>query len=130
MHAVDEDAAGAAMVRNEPSQPPRDAPTTSTASVRRCFTLGGDPKPPKPLFEYVANGSPAITGRNVLNFHVGFDLGYDPTWTFDAATDTWQRSIGGTPQTVTGPGPHRPRQRRGAVHAVLRRGRGADHRRG
>lgn len=104
VHAVDEDAAGAAMVRNEPSQPPRDAPHNLYGLGPALFALGGDPKPPKPLFEYLANGSPAITGRNVLDFHVGFDPGYDPTWTFDGATDTWQRSIGGTPQTVTGPG--------------------------
>ena len=45
-----------------------------------------------------------MTGRNVLGFHVGFDAGYDPTWTFDRATDTWQRSIDGAPSMVTGPG--------------------------
>ena len=104
VHAVDEDSAGAAMVRNEPSQPPRDAPHNLYGLGPALFALGGDPKPPKPLFEYVANGSPAVTGRNVLSFHVGFDAGYDPTWTFDGATDMWQRSIGGTPQLVTGPG--------------------------
>jgi Protein of unknown function (DUF3048) C-terminal domain len=92
------------MVRNEPSQPPRDAPHNLYGLGPALFALGGDPKPPKPLFEYVANGSPAVTGRNVLSFHVGFDAGYDPTWTFDGATDTWQRSIGEAPQTVTGPG--------------------------
>jgi hypothetical protein len=40
----------------------------------------------------------------VLNFHVGFDAGYDPTWTWDGATGTWARAIDGTPQTVTGSG--------------------------
>jgi hypothetical protein len=104
VHAVDEDAAGSAMVRNESSQPPRNAPHNLYGLGPALFALGGDPKPPKPLFEYVANGSPAITGRNVLSFHVGFDQQYDPTWTWDGATGTWQRSIGGTPQTVTGPG--------------------------
>jgi hypothetical protein len=104
VHAVDEDAAGSAMVRNESSQPPRNAPHNLYGLGPALFALGGDPRPPKPLFEYVANGSPAITGRNVLSFHVGFDQQYDPTWTWDGATGTWQRSIGGTPQTVTGPG--------------------------
>ena len=120
VHAVDEDAAGAAMVRNEPSQPPRDAPHNLYGLGPALFALGGDPKPPKALFEYVANGSPAITGRNVLSFHVGFDPGYDPTWTFDGATGTWQRSIAGCPPDRHRPGPDRAHQRGRAVHAVLR----------
>jgi hypothetical protein len=105
VHAVDEDAAGAAMVRNESSQPPRDAPHNLYGLGPALFALGGDPKPTKPLFEYVANGSPPVTGeRNVQSFHVGFEAGYDPTWTWDGATGTWSRSIGGVPQTVTGAG--------------------------
>jgi len=92
------------MVRNEPSQPPRNAPHNLYGLGPALFALGGDPKPPKALFQYLTAGSPAVTGRNVLNFHVGFDAGYDPTWTFDAATDTWQRSIDGAPSMVTGPG--------------------------
>src|SRR4029079_9353705 len=41
--------------------------------------------------------------QGVLNFHVGFEAGYDPTWTWNGTTGTWDRAIGGTPQTVTGP---------------------------
>jgi hypothetical protein len=104
VHAVDEDAAGAAMVRNEPSQPPRDAPHNLYGLGQPLFDLGGDPKPPPPLFTYLANGAPAVTGQGVLSFHVGFDPGYDPTWTWNATTGTWDRAIGGTPQTVTGSG--------------------------
>jgi hypothetical protein len=104
VHAVDEDAAGSAMVRNEPSQPPRDAPHNLYGLGPALVALGGDPKPPKALFQYLPSGSPAVTGRNVLGFHVGFDAGYDPTWIFDRATDTWQRSIDGAPSMVTGPG--------------------------
>lgn len=104
VHAVDEDAAGAAMVRNEPSQPQRDAPHNLYGIGPALFALGGDPKPPGPLFTYVAKDAPPVTGQGVLSFHVGFDPGYDPTWTWNATSGTWDRSIGGTPQTVTGPG--------------------------
>ena len=103
VHTVDENN-GDALVRNEPSQPPRDAPHNLYGLGPALFALGGDPKPPKALFEYLAQGAPPVTGRNVLSFHVGFDPGYDPTWTWDGSVGTWQRSIGGSPSTVTGPG--------------------------
>jgi len=101
--AVDENN-GDVLVRNESSQPSRDAPHNLYGLGPELFALGGDPKPPPALFGYVANGSPPVTGQGVLNFHVGFDPGYDPTWTWDGATGTWVRAIGGTPQTVTGSG--------------------------
>lgn len=106
VHAVDEDTGkpSGAMVRNEPSQPPRDAPHNLYGLGQPLFDLGGDPKPPPPLFQYVANGSPPVTGQGVLDFHVGFDPGFDPTWTWNGGTGTWDRAIGGAPQTVTGPG--------------------------
>jgi hypothetical protein len=104
VHAVDEDAAGSAMVRNEASQPPRDAPHNLYGLGPALFALGGQPVPTKPLFQYLANGAPAVAAQGVIAFHVGFEAGYDPTWTWDGATGTWSRSIQGTPQTVTGPG--------------------------
>ncbi len=118
VHAVDEEAAGSAMVRNEPSQPPRDVPHNLYGLGPALFALGGNPKPPKPLFEYVANGSPPISAPGVIDFHVGFVAGYDPTWTWDGATGTWKRSIGGAPQTVDRPRSHLARQRRRAVHQL------------
>ena len=104
VHAVDEDSAGKAMVRNEPSQPPRNAPHNLYGLGPALLALGGKPVPPKPLFTYLANGAPPVSAPGVLNFHVGFQAGYDPTWAWDGATGTWQRSIGGVPQTVTGSG--------------------------
>jgi hypothetical protein len=104
VHAVDEDAAGAAMVRNESSQPPREAPHNLYGLGQPLFDLGGDPKPPPALFQYLQNGAAPVSGQGVVNFHVGFDPGYDPTWTWDATTGTWQRAVDGTPQTVTGSG--------------------------
>jgi hypothetical protein len=103
VHAVDENN-GEALVRNEPSQPSRDAPHNLYGLGPELFAVGGDPKPPPALFTYVANGSPPVTGRNVQSFHVGFDLGYDPTWTWAATPGVWARAINGVPQTVTGPG--------------------------
>lgn len=104
VHAVDEDAAGPAMVRNQKDQPARDAPHNLYGLGQPLFDLGGTPKPPPPLFTYVANGAPPVTGQGVLNFHVGFEPGYDPTWTWNASTGTWDRAIDGTPQAVTGSG--------------------------
>jgi hypothetical protein len=104
VHAVDEDAAGAAMQRNQPDQPARDAPHNLYGLGQRLFDLGGDPKPPPALFEYLPAGTPGVTGDGVLSFHVGFDPGYDPTWTWNATSGTWDRSIGGSPSLVTGSG--------------------------
>lgn len=103
VHAVDEDAAGAAMVRNQADQPPRQAPHNLYGLGQSLFDLGGDPKPPPALFQYMANGAPAAAGQGVIDFHVGFDPGFDPTWTWVGAAGVWTRSIGGTAQQVTGP---------------------------
>jgi hypothetical protein len=103
VHPVDENNMDA-LVRNEPSQPPRDAPHNLYGLGPQLFAVGGDPKPPPPLFTYLATGAPPVTGQGVLNFHVGFDPGYDPTWTWNGTSGTWDRAIGGTPQTVTGSG--------------------------
>lgn len=108
VHSVDEDAAGAAMVRNEPNQPPRDAPHNLYGLGQPLFDLGGDPKPPPALFQYVAEGSPPVGGQPVTDFHVGFQAGYDPTWTWVGATGLWARSIQGVPQNVVGGAPIAP----------------------
>ena len=108
VHAVDESSAGNAMVRNQQDQPPRDAPHNLYGLGQPLFDLGGDPKPPPALFQYVANGAPPVTGQGVINFHVGFQAGYDPTWTWVAATGAWARAIDGVPQTVVGGAPIAP----------------------
>jgi hypothetical protein len=108
VHAVDEDTAGSAMVRNQQDQPPRDAPHNLYGLGQPLFDLGGDPKPPPALFQYVANGSPAIAGQGIIDFHVGFASGYDPTWTWVGQPGVWARSIGGVPQTVVGGAPIAP----------------------
>ena len=89
VHAVDESSAGDAMVRNESNQPPRDAPHNLYGLGPRLFDLGGDPKPPPPLFQYMANGAPAVGPQGVIDFHVNFTPPYDVTWTWDAPSGTW-----------------------------------------
>ena len=87
-------AATARWSATRPSQPPRDAPHNLYGHGPQLFALGGDPKPPPPLFEYLAGGATAaVTGLAACSsFHVGFDAGYDPTYTWDAASRTWKRS--------------------------------------
>ncbi len=102
VHAVDEDGAGAAMQRNEPSQPPRQAPHNLYGLGPALFALGGKPVPPPPLFQYFIAGAPRATGQGVLGMHIGFQAGYDPSYTFDGATDTWKRFLDGQPSTVVG----------------------------
>jgi hypothetical protein len=103
VHTVDENN-GDVLVRNEPSQPARDAPHNLYGLGPALFALGGDPKPPPALFTYVTKDTPPVGGQGVLNFHVGFDAGFDPTWTWNGTAGNWDRAIGGEPQTVTGNG--------------------------
>jgi hypothetical protein len=104
VHAVDEDAAtpSGAMERNAPGQPPREAPHNLYGHGPQLFALGGQPVPPPPLFQYFPAGTPTLTGDLVSSFHVGFASGYDPTYTWDAASGTWKRALDGGPHTVVG----------------------------
>jgi hypothetical protein len=70
VHAVDESSAGGAMVRNEPNQPPRDAPHNLYGLGPALFALGGQPVSPKPLFQYAVAGAP-VAGTGVLSMHLG-----------------------------------------------------------
>lgn len=101
VHAIDENNRDV-LVRNEPSQPRRSAPHNLYGLGQPLFDAGGDPKPPPALFQYIANDAPPIGPQGVIEFRVGFARGYDPVWTWDGATNTWKRSIGGVPQTVVG----------------------------
>src|SRR5262249_62269536 len=57
---------------------------------------GGAPAPPHPLFTYLAKGE-TFQGEGIDQFHVGFNAGYDPTYTWDPVSRTWKRSYGGAP---------------------------------
>ena len=80
-------------------------PTTSTATARRCSRSAATPKPPPALFEYVATGCAADhAARACSASHVGFDAGYDPTWTWDAASRHLEALASAGPRRPSGPG--------------------------
>jgi Protein of unknown function (DUF3048) N-terminal domain/Protein of unknown function (DUF3048) C-terminal domain len=104
VNAVDESAAQAngAMQRNAQGQPPRDAPHNLYAIGPKMIELGGDPKPPPALFQYLPNDAPPVAGTPVVSMRIGFIQGYDPTYTWDAGSKTWKRTQSGVPFTVVG----------------------------
>ena len=131
VHAVDEDAAGAAMVRNQQDQPPRDAPAQPLrprpAAVRPRrrpeAAAGAVPVPRRRRAGRHRPGRPRLPRglRPRVRPHVDVGRRHRHRGT---------RSIDGTPQTVTGSGAHLAGERGGPVHALHRRGRGADRGRG
>jgi hypothetical protein len=95
---VDESAAGGAMYRDHS----RRSPHNLYARPDQLFGRGGKPVPPPPLFQYLGAGA-VFNGQPASSFTVNQspDRGYDPTYTWDAASGTWKRSYGGTPFTMT-----------------------------
>lgn len=87
--AVDENNAGDAFYRD--SQ--RFAPHNLYGRTDQLWARGGEPVPPRPLFTYLPTGT-AFGGEPVASFRVGLSPGYDPTYTYDAATRSWKRSYG------------------------------------
>lgn len=85
---VDESSAGAAMFRD----PSRSAPYNLFGSAALLFALGGGtPVPPTPLFQYRPQGQSAV-GVAVSKFVVNFPSIYPMTWTWNATTNSWDRS--------------------------------------
>ena len=96
---IDESSAGPAMFRD----PTRYAPHNLYAVGPKLFTFPGTPAPPPALFAYrslhgVTIAKPATT---VSRFVVSFPSIYPVTWTWDAATGSWDRTLFGQPD-VTG----------------------------
>jgi hypothetical protein len=89
---VDENNAGDAFFRDNK----RFAPHNLYGDTGKLWARGGDPVPPHPLFTYLAKGE-TYQGEGIDQFHVGFNAGYDPTFTWDPATKTWKRSYGISP---------------------------------
>jgi len=109
VHAVDNTAAVAnganAMERDAPGQPKRAAPHNLYGHGPALFDLGGDPKPPPPLFQYTKPGSPnagANVGDPVVSMRIGWIGDYDASYQWDAATNTWKRFQHGDPHLVVG----------------------------
>ena len=95
---VDESSAGDAMYRD----PNLLAPHNLFARAPLLFRLGGTPTPPPALFTYRGPGQ-AVTGPTVARVVVPFPSIYPVTWTWDAATGSWDRTIFGQPG-ITGTG--------------------------
>ena len=95
VNAVDEDAAGDAMFRNQAKR----APHNLYGRPQALFDKGGQPVPPPPLFEYLAENE-VFAGEAVTSFRVGFGPGYAPNYTYDATSRTWKRDIDGVPFTM------------------------------
>jgi len=89
---VDENNAGDAFFREST----RFAPHNLYGDTAKLWTRGGEPVPPRPLFTYLAKGE-SFVGDGIDQFRVGFNPGYDPTYTWDPATKAWKRSYGPFP---------------------------------
>ena len=94
---VNETKAGDAMFRESS----RQAPHNLYGYPEKFFAFGGAPVPPQPLFSYLGAGQ-TFTGDPVESFTVGQspDPGYDPSYTWDATSGTWLRSVRGEPSTM------------------------------
>lgn len=96
---VDEDNAGVAMFRD----PNLYAPHNLFARAQLLFKdFTGAPTPPPALFAYRTSGEQA-TGPTVARVIVPFPSIYAVTWTWDATTKSWDRTLFGQPD-VTGTG--------------------------
>ena len=94
---LDETRAGSLMFRDHT----RSAPYNLYANVAQMYTKCGPPVPPPALFTYRAAHA-AVAGVPAATARVGF-LGspsFAVTWTWDAASGTWKRSIFGSPELV------------------------------
>jgi len=92
VNAVDETGAGNAMFRDRN----RPAPHNLFGRPADLVAKGGQPVPPKPLFQYLASNEQSA-GDPAAAAHIGFTAPYDPTYTYDAASRTWKRSYGLAP---------------------------------
>jgi hypothetical protein len=95
VNAIDESGAGNAMFREKT----RPAPHNLFGRPSDLVAKGGQPVPPKALFQYLG-AKEASTGDPASALHVGFIAPYDPNYTYDAPSRTWKRSYGPTPFTA------------------------------
>jgi hypothetical protein len=86
---IDENNAGDAFFRERT----RSAPHNLYGDTAKMWERGGEPKPPRAMFNYLAKGE-VFAGEGIDQFRVGFQRGYDPSYTFDPASRTWKRSYG------------------------------------
>jgi hypothetical protein len=79
----------------------KQAPHNLYGHTDQLLARGGKPVPPPPLFQYLPQGVP-FAGDQVQSFTVNFNVAgganeYQPTYTYDPASNTWKRSIGFQP---------------------------------
>jgi hypothetical protein len=92
---LDETTAGPLMFRDD-----RQAPYNLNARLNLMYSKCDKKQvPPPPLFTYRAANAP-VAGVPASSVHVGFLAGFDVTWTWDAASGTWKRSIFGSPEVT------------------------------
>ena len=87
---VDESSAGAAMYRD----PNLYAPHNLFAVAPLLFAFKGTPTPPPALFSYRPSGQKPV-GAPVASFVVPFPSFYPVTWTWNAVTTSWDRTLFG-----------------------------------
>ena len=95
---IDESSAGAGMFRD----PTRYAPHNLYARAPQLFAFGGKPIPPPALFSYRPTGQ-LVTGSPVKRFVVPFPSIYPVSWSWNATTGSWDRTLFGKAD-VTGTG--------------------------
>jgi len=95
---IDESSAGTAMFRD----PSRYAPHNLFAVASALFAFKGTPTPPPALFSYRKSTEKPV-GSKVARFVVPFPSIYAVTWTWNAATTSWDRTLFGKAD-VTGTG--------------------------
>ncbi|HSN02004.1 MAG TPA: DUF3048 C-terminal domain-containing protein, partial [Acidimicrobiales bacterium] len=61
--------------------------------------FGGKPIPPRAQFRYLTASAPAL-GRPIRSFTVGFSAGFATSYSWDAKSRSWDRSIFGRPDVV------------------------------
>jgi hypothetical protein len=90
---VDENNAGPAFFRESA----RAAPHNLYGRTGLLWERGGTPIPPPAIFSFTAPGQTFAGTEAIDQFRVGFQAGYDPTYTWDPATRTWKRAYGALP---------------------------------
>ena len=92
---LDETRAGPLMFRDHSREPPLNL----YAHVNFMYSKCGPPVPPPALFTY-RGARAAVGGVPAASVRVGFLGDFPVTWTWDAASGTWKRSIFGSPELV------------------------------
>jgi Protein of unknown function (DUF3048) N-terminal domain/Protein of unknown function (DUF3048) C-terminal domain len=92
VNAVDETGAGDAMFRERG----RQAPLNLFGRPAGLIGKGGQPVPPKALFQYLGSNEQS-TGDPASAVHMVLSSDSDPTYNYDAQSRTWKRSAGLAP---------------------------------